>query len=184
MISISLPCGRCGARVLSAEQLAGRRDPFLEDWGAEVRQPAVPKPNRTAPDATRRGRRRACGCPSSAGEPRRPRSCANSASRTRTYPLLTQGDDDGDPPRLWLPDATFPGTAFTRSLGDKIAESIGVCADPEAQRAALCAAPVSGTECNTRSTQRTHGRSDPRWLCAFALRHSAPARACEGCSAA
>ena len=52
MISISLPCGRCGARVLSAEQLAGRRDPFLEDWGAEVRQPAVPK---TAPRQMQRG---------------------------------------------------------------------------------------------------------------------------------
>ena len=70
--------------------------------------------------------------------------------------MLTQGDDDGDPPRLWLPDATFPGTAFTRSLGDKIAESIGVCADPEAQRAALCAAPVSGTECNRSAPRSAH----------------------------
>eukprot|EP01029_Cantina_marsupialis_P026482 TRINITY_DN7145_c0_g1_i1.p1 TRINITY_DN7145_c0_g1~~TRINITY_DN7145_c0_g1_i1.p1 ORF type:complete len:1039 (-),score=269.75 TRINITY_DN7145_c0_g1_i1:137-3253(-) len=40
-------------------------------------------------------------------------------------------DDDGDPPRLWLPDARFPGTAFTRSIGDACAETIGVFATPE-----------------------------------------------------
>lgn len=40
-------------------------------------------------------------------------------------------DDDGDPPRLWLPDNMFPGTAFTRSIGDAIAERIGVFAEPE-----------------------------------------------------
>ena len=87
--------------------------------------------------------------------------------------MLTQGDDDGDPPRLWLPDATFPGTAFTRSLGDKIAESIGVCADPEAQRAALCAAqhaPVA-QNATARSTQRCDTRAKRFPLaCAFALR--------------
>ena len=30
----------------------------------------------------------------------------------------TEEEDDGDPPRLWAPDAMYPGTAFTRSLGD------------------------------------------------------------------
>ena len=30
----------------------------------------------------------------------------------------TEEEDDGDPPRLWAPNAMFPGTAFTRSLGD------------------------------------------------------------------
>ncbi|XP_031487553.1 protein phosphatase 2C and cyclic nucleotide-binding/kinase domain-containing protein [Nymphaea colorata] len=40
-------------------------------------------------------------------------------------------DDDGDPPRLWVPNGMFPGTAFTRSIGDSIAESIGVVATPE-----------------------------------------------------
>lgn len=30
----------------------------------------------------------------------------------------TEDEDDGDPPRLWAPDAMYPGTAFTRSLGD------------------------------------------------------------------
>ena len=40
-------------------------------------------------------------------------------------------DDDGDPPRLWAQDGPYPGTAFTRSLGDRIAEKIGVYAEPE-----------------------------------------------------
>ncbi|XP_068643392.1 protein phosphatase 2C and cyclic nucleotide-binding/kinase domain-containing protein-like isoform X2 [Aristolochia californica] len=39
--------------------------------------------------------------------------------------------DDGDPPRLWVPDGMYPGTAFTRSIGDSIAETIGVVATPE-----------------------------------------------------
>lgn len=40
-------------------------------------------------------------------------------------------DDDGDPPRLWVPNGMYPGTAFTRSLGDTVAERIGVTAVPE-----------------------------------------------------
>ncbi|RZR93380.1 hypothetical protein BHM03_00021874 [Ensete ventricosum] len=39
--------------------------------------------------------------------------------------------DDGDPPRLWVQNGMYPGTAFTRSIGDSIAESIGVIATPE-----------------------------------------------------
>ncbi|XP_074556067.1 protein phosphatase 2C and cyclic nucleotide-binding/kinase domain-containing protein-like [Curcuma longa] len=39
--------------------------------------------------------------------------------------------DDGDPPRLWVQNAMYPGTAFTRSIGDSVAESIGVVAAPE-----------------------------------------------------
>lgn len=38
---------------------------------------------------------------------------------------------DGDIPRLFKKTDVFPGTAFTRSLGDSIAEEIGVIADPE-----------------------------------------------------
>jgi hypothetical protein len=34
----------------------------------------------------------------------------------------TEEDDDGDPPRLWFPNGMYPGTAFTRSIGDA-----GVC---------------------------------------------------------
>ncbi|XP_058114484.1 protein phosphatase 2C and cyclic nucleotide-binding/kinase domain-containing protein isoform X3 [Magnolia sinica] len=43
----------------------------------------------------------------------------------------TEEGDDGDPPRLWIPNGMYPGTAFTRSIGDSIAESIGVVATPE-----------------------------------------------------
>ncbi|KAJ1278995.1 hypothetical protein BS78_04G121100 [Paspalum vaginatum] len=43
----------------------------------------------------------------------------------------TEESDDGDPPRLWVHNGMYPGTAFTRSIGDSVAESIGVIADPE-----------------------------------------------------
>ncbi|XP_077232252.1 putative protein phosphatase 2C 35 isoform X2 [Tasmannia lanceolata] len=38
---------------------------------------------------------------------------------------------DGDPPRLWVQSGMYPGTAFTRSVGDATAENIGVIAIPE-----------------------------------------------------
>ncbi|CAM9550019.1 unnamed protein product, partial [Choristocarpus tenellus] len=40
-------------------------------------------------------------------------------------------DEGGDPPRIWSPFGEYPGTAFTRSMGDMIAEELGVIADPE-----------------------------------------------------
>nr|CCA19237.1 cGMPdependent protein kinase putative [Albugo laibachii Nc14] len=40
-------------------------------------------------------------------------------------------DEEGDPPRVWSPFGPFPGTAFTRSIGDEIAEGLGVIAAPE-----------------------------------------------------
>ena len=40
-------------------------------------------------------------------------------------------DDDGDPPRVWNEDLEYPGTAFTRSIGDSLAETLGVIATPE-----------------------------------------------------
>jgi serine/threonine protein phosphatase PrpC/CRP-like cAMP-binding protein len=40
-------------------------------------------------------------------------------------------DEGGDPPRVWSPDGDYPGTAFTRSLGDSMAEDLGVFAEPE-----------------------------------------------------
>lgn len=40
-------------------------------------------------------------------------------------------DEGGDPPRIWSQDGAYPGTAFTRSFGDSIAEELGVCAEPE-----------------------------------------------------
>jgi len=42
-----------------------------------------------------------------------------------------EDDNDGDPPRLWSQHGMYPGTAFTRSIGDMVAEKIGVTADPE-----------------------------------------------------
>lgn len=42
-----------------------------------------------------------------------------------------EADCDGDPPRLWSPNGLYPGTAFTRSIGDSAAEDIGVIPDPE-----------------------------------------------------
>lgn len=48
--------------------------------------------------------------------------------------VQTWGDeetDGGDPPRLWVQNAMYPGTAFTRSVGDSLAEKIGVFAVPE-----------------------------------------------------
>lgn len=40
-------------------------------------------------------------------------------------------DEYGDPPRVWSPNGEYPGTAFTRSFGDSIAEDLGVIAEPE-----------------------------------------------------
>jgi serine/threonine protein phosphatase PrpC len=40
-------------------------------------------------------------------------------------------DDNGDPPRLWKDGEPYPGVAFTRSIGDAVAETIGVYAEPE-----------------------------------------------------
>eukprot|EP00549_Striatella_unipunctata_P010962 CAMPEP_0118704850 /NCGR_PEP_ID=MMETSP0800-20121206/19501_1 /TAXON_ID=210618 ORGANISM="Striatella unipunctata, Strain CCMP2910" /NCGR_SAMPLE_ID=MMETSP0800 /ASSEMBLY_ACC=CAM_ASM_000638 /LENGTH=717 /DNA_ID=CAMNT_0006606859 /DNA_START=123 /DNA_END=2276 /DNA_ORIENTATION=+ len=40
-------------------------------------------------------------------------------------------DEGGDPPRVWSPHGDYPGTAFTRSLGDAIAEELGVDGKPE-----------------------------------------------------
>ncbi|KDP40066.1 hypothetical protein JCGZ_02064 [Jatropha curcas] len=50
-------------------------------------------------------------------------------------PNMQEWDDEesqgGDPPRLWVQNGMYPGTAFTRSVGDSTAETIGVIADPE-----------------------------------------------------
>lgn len=40
-------------------------------------------------------------------------------------------DEGGDPPRVWSPNGDYPGTAFTRSIGDAFAEELGVVASPE-----------------------------------------------------
>jgi serine/threonine protein phosphatase PrpC len=51
--------------------------------------------------------------------------------------LGRETDSSGDPPRVWKSGSQFvgapqlPGAAFTRSIGDSIAEKIGVIAEPE-----------------------------------------------------
>ncbi|XP_059634930.1 protein phosphatase 2C and cyclic nucleotide-binding/kinase domain-containing protein [Cornus florida] len=67
---------RCGARVLTLDQIEGLKNPDVQCWG-------------------------------------------------------TEEGDDGDPPRLWVQNGMYPGTAFTRSIGDSVAETIGVVANPE-----------------------------------------------------
>jgi serine/threonine protein phosphatase PrpC/CRP-like cAMP-binding protein len=46
-------------------------------------------------------------------------------------------DVEGDPPRVWVQDGEYPGTAFTRSIGDAEADAIGVTAEPEIQTVKL-----------------------------------------------
>lgn len=65
-----------GARVLTLDQMEGRKDPRVKCWTVE-------------------------------------------------------NECDGDPPRVWVQDGYYPGTAFTRSLGDSVAENIGVNAEAE-----------------------------------------------------
>ncbi|CAH0518587.1 unnamed protein product [Peronospora belbahrii] len=40
-------------------------------------------------------------------------------------------DENGDPPRIWHPYGQYPGTAFTRSIGDLVSKELGVTAEPE-----------------------------------------------------
>jgi len=40
-------------------------------------------------------------------------------------------DEAGDPPRVWSQHGEYPGTAFTRSIGDAVAKDLGVCPEPE-----------------------------------------------------
>jgi serine/threonine protein phosphatase PrpC/CRP-like cAMP-binding protein len=47
------------------------------------------------------------------------------------FVLGDQIDEGGDPPRVWHPTEDYPGTAFTRSIGDALAEDLGVYSEPE-----------------------------------------------------
>lgn len=46
-------------------------------------------------------------------------------------PHADSDDDVEDPPRIWAQDGNYPGTAFSRSFGDAVAETLGVHAQPE-----------------------------------------------------
>lgn len=37
------------------------------------------------------------------------------------------------PPRVWLKDQQIPGIAMSRSIGDLVAGSVGVIAEPEVE---------------------------------------------------
>ncbi|KAG2245722.1 hypothetical protein Bca52824_085350 [Brassica carinata] len=53
-------------------------------------------------------------------------------ARIRIYKTWANEESEGgDPPRLWVLNGMYPGTAFTRSVGDCTAEGIGVTAEPE-----------------------------------------------------
>lgn len=45
--------------------------------------------------------------------------------------LWLQEEQTGCAPRLWSPNGKYPGAAFSRSIGDQVAEEIGVTAEPE-----------------------------------------------------
>ena len=45
--------------------------------------------------------------------------------------MHVQEEASGCAPRLWSPNGKFPGAAFSRSIGDAVAEEIGVTAQPE-----------------------------------------------------
>ena len=56
--------------------------------------------------------------------------------------IQTWGNEESqgsDPPRLWVQNGMYPGTAFTRSVGDSTAEKIGVIAIPEVSMVQLTA---------------------------------------------
>ncbi|KAK4537528.1 hypothetical protein CDCA_CDCA13G3553 [Cyanidium caldarium] len=42
------------------------------------------------------------------------------------------------PARVWLPTTRVPGLAMSRSFGDQVVENVGVTAEPEVYRVALC----------------------------------------------
>jgi serine/threonine protein phosphatase PrpC len=46
----------------------------------------------------------------------------------------------GDPPRVWVDGKEYPGCAFTRSIGDYLADDIGVNAEPEILQTELTSA--------------------------------------------
>lgn len=60
------------------------------------------------------------------------------ASGDDDFILGEEIDEDGDPPRVWAQNGEYPGTAFTRSIGDAMAEDLGVFAEPEMLTREIC----------------------------------------------
>jgi len=49
----------------------------------------------------------------------------------RVEPLMDETGEPIGPSRVWLKHMMLPGLAMTRSFGDQVAASVGVCAEPE-----------------------------------------------------
>ena len=48
--------------------------------------------------------------------------------------IMAEKDEDGGdigPLKVWIKEANIPGLAMSRSLGDRIAQSVGVTCEPE-----------------------------------------------------
>lgn len=70
-------------------------------------------------------------------QPRNARQRCRQAARCegqqgqRVSGARVQEEASGCAPRLWSPHGKFPGAAFSRSIGDAVAEELGVTAEPE-----------------------------------------------------
>ena len=59
------------------------------------------------------------------------------AANGRIYPLLDSSGQPIGPERVWTAAGAGPGLAMTRSLGDRVAHTVGVVAEPELTRYTL-----------------------------------------------
>ena len=67
-------------------------------------------------------------------------------------------DTTGDPPRIWAEDSDYPGTVFTRSIGNSASERLGLVSDPNSSLARCRLAHASWylppTACSSSSRAR------------------------------
>eukprot|EP01052_Picozoa_sp_SAG31_P061775 SAG31_NODE_20831_length_564_cov_1.335484_2_plen_112_part_00 len=55
-------------------------------------------------------------------------------------PIIDPVDGPVGPHRVWVQKQKIPGLAMSRSLGDKLASTVGVCADPVVNYFKVCRA--------------------------------------------
>ena len=72
----------------------------------------------------------------------------------------TEEEDGGDPPRLWSPNGQYPGTAFTRSIGDsggwhRVWTQLWICQRPCPTAEAMFNLAAKGLH-NLRTHSRSH----------------------------
>jgi hypothetical protein len=53
----------------------------------------------------------------------------------RVEPMRDGRNDPIGPPRVWVAREMYPGLAMSRSIGDSIAQSVGVSCEPEVRQA-------------------------------------------------